>query len=466
MKNKKLLALALAASVFALTAMPMAATYASSNNEAAGVLGVTGGSPINVAANNDKFTIELTIADVFENYSGIRLRLDYNSSVIQMSGPVKWETVGGFYGEDGLTMPDPMPTDPNDVTEWLNVSGLAGFAAPNSTPTAICTIDFNIVAPAGTAVDEIVKINNFALAKTTATETDTPGYPIFTGDYGLLFDDLNVRVIRPGPGGPTGPTNPGGGTTGPGGSTNTGGNTGTTPVTPDDDGTSASGTSGNGETNINEGETPLGVSFFTAHVQYIFGYPDGSVQPDASITRAEAVSIFFRLIDDDDKEAAIPNAFFDVPADEWYAQSVSYAAKMQIVLGYPDGGFHPEDRITRAEFATIMSRFVPSGAPSASRFSDVPSDHWASGFIDVCAANGWIMGYPDGTFQPESPISRAEVVTVLNRALNRGIAIEDMPQTIPSYIDLPTNHWAYADVIEASAPHDFTRGADGNEIWN
>ena len=216
---------------------------------------------------------------------------------------------------------------------------------------------------------------------------------------------------------------------------------------------------------INDGMTPLGISFHRAHVQFIFGDPDGSVRPDASITRAEAVTVFYRLIDDGGKQNPLPNPFPDVPGDEWYAGYVSYAANKGIVLGYPDGSFRPADNITRAEFATIMSRFVDASVAPSSGFADVPSDHWAKGPIDACAANGWIEGYMDGTFRPENPITRAEAVTILNRALSRGVALENVPPTVPSYIDLPRSHWAYTQVIEASVQHEFTRDGDGAEIW-
>ena len=216
---------------------------------------------------------------------------------------------------------------------------------------------------------------------------------------------------------------------------------------------------------IGEQETPLGISFLSDHVQFIFGYPDGTVRPDASITRAEAVTMIYRLIDDASKETPLGSSFSDVPRSEWYAHYVTYAASKGIVLGYPDGGFHPEDNITRAEFATIMSRFIPGASGGAPSFSDVGAGHWAVSYVGACAANGWIRGYPDGTFMPENSITRAESVAVLNRMLGRGIALESIPSSVPSYNDMGTNHWAYADVIEASVEHDFTMGADGKEIW-
>ena len=242
-------------------------------------------------------------------------------------------------------------------------------------------------------------------------------------------------------------------------------------------------------------KTSFGLQFIKDHVQFINGYSDGAVQPDASLTRAEAVTIIYRLVDDDGKEAPAQPMFSDVSASRWFTHAVAYTSLKGIVQGYRDGGFHPEDQITRAEFSTIMAKFAPA-APAASdasgtsyaldasgtsyaldasgtayaldaslAFADVPARHWASQYIDACAANGWIVGYPNGTFQPESPISRAEAVTILNRALGRAIAKDDIPAGVPSYSDLPTKHWAYAQIIEASVAHEPTLGAGGTETW-
>ena len=272
---------------------------------------------------------------------------------------------------------------------------------------------------------------------------------------------------------PTPTTAPGGGTgtgTGSGSGSGTGSGTGTaatsTPTPTPSPTPEATPTPTPDETQIVDEEQPLGsVSFLKDHIQFIFGYPDGTVHPDAGVTRAEAVTMIFRLIDDADKEAPAESAFTDVPQNAWYAQYVAYAASKGIVQGYPDGGFHPDDSITRAEFATIMARFLAEPSGAAPDFADVPAGHWAAGYIGACVANGWIKGYPDGTFMPESSITRAESVAVLNRMLNRGIAIDDIPGSVPSYGDLPKTHWAYADIIEASVAHEYTRNEGGTEIW-
>jgi hypothetical protein len=375
----------------------------------------------------------------------------------------------------GLQSVEKVPPDaktPDDVIEWGYLAGKPTNPAIGETPFTICTLEFR-VKTAGTSVNTTISIRDFAVLRVTAKESNVPGYPIYE-TTSEEFANISISVTRSG-GGDSGGGGGGGGGGGdpiPGDATPTPTPAPATP-TPDNSKTppparqtaEPDGTSG-GITFINDGVTPLGISFLKAHVQFIFGYPDGTVHPDSSITRAEAVTIFYRLIDDVAKDSPLPNPFNDVPAGEWYEQYVSYAARRGIVLGYPDGGFRPENNITRAEFATIMSRFVEASSSSTASFKDVSGDHWAIGYIKTCAANGWITGYPDGSFRPENPITRAEAVTVLNRALNRGIALEDVPATVPSYSDLPRDHWAYTQVIEASVQHEFTRNAKGTEIWN
>ena len=222
----------------------------------------------------------------------------------------------------------------------------------------------------------------------------------------------------------------------------------------------------NGETPIDDDFIPGGVAFLKDHVQYIHGYPDGSVRVDTNVTRAEAITIIFRLIDDEGKTTPTQSSFYDVPDNEWYSQAVAYAEGKGIVIGYPDGGFHPDDWLTRAEFATLVSRFVSLEQQEESlRFSDVPDDHWAEPYIYKCVAQGLIIGFPDGTFRPENLNTRAEVVVIMNRLLNRGIALADIPEGVPVYSDLPIDHWAYSHVIEASVEHDYILNEENSEIW-
>ncbi len=204
------------------------------------------------------------------------------------------------------------------------------------------------------------------------------------------------------------------------------------------------------------------------HFAYIIGYPDGNVHPEANITRAEVATIFFRLLQDDVREANFTrsNGFSDVSARQWLNNAVSTMAKMDIVRGYPDGTFRPNENITRAEFAAIAARFDSKAGAPAADFSDV-SGHWASAEIAKAAANGWINGYPDGTFKPDQDITRAEAMALVNRVLNRDP--KDPSDLLESMIKWPDNmdtrNWYYLDVQEATNSHEYERTTKASEKW-
>ena len=201
------------------------------------------------------------------------------------------------------------------------------------------------------------------------------------------------------------------------------------------------------------------------HIRYIQGFPDGTVRPDSNITRAEAVVIFWRLVRSEDKSDATGSRFSDVNGDEWHAQAVNYLAQMGVITGYEDGAFRPENSITRAEFATMVSRFDKLESAAIEPFTDVPQDHWAHSYIISTYLKGWMNGYSGKAFYPESPITRAEVVITVNCMLGRWIRAQDIPTQLHGlYPDLSTSHWAFAEIIEASVEHGYERQESGYEI--
>ena len=150
-----------------------------------------------------------------------------------------------------------------------------------------------------------------------------------------------------------------------------------------------------------------------------------------------------------------PSQFKDVVSGKWFSNYIGFLEGYKVLTGYPDGTFKPNNRITRAEFAVIVSKFFEAKATEMS-FKDVKANHWAKEYIDSLAANNMMGGYPDGTFKPEQAITRAEVVTVINKAINRTpdkAAIDANSQNEKKYKDLKKTHWAYYDVIEASTDH-------------
>lgn len=203
------------------------------------------------------------------------------------------------------------------------------------------------------------------------------------------------------------------------------------------------------------------------HFAYVYGYPDGRVGPLNNITRAEVAAIFYRLLRKDIRmeSQTTENSFDDVPADAWYVTEVSTLARLGVFVGRTTDVFAPDAPITRAEFATVCARFDQSGAAEDRDFSDI-GGHWAEQYIRQAAALGWVQGYPDGTFGPDRPITRAEAVTMINRVLRRNPGSkDDLLSGMKVWPDNPEGAWYYLEVQEATNGHEFHRKADGHEKW-
>ena len=194
----------------------------------------------------------------------------------------------------------------------------------------------------------------------------------------------------------------------------------------------------------------------TDHFAYIVGYGNGEVQPQNSITRAEVAAIFFRLLEDGIRSENFThqNDFSDVAADAWYCSSVSTLSRMGIIAGYPDGTFRPNAPITRAEFAAIATRFDNNGDKTPVNFTDIIG-HWAEGEITVAANHGWVSGYGDDTFRPQNQITRAETMSLVNRVLKRlpETPADLLPDMITWTDNADTSSWYYLPVQEATNSH-------------
>ena len=204
------------------------------------------------------------------------------------------------------------------------------------------------------------------------------------------------------------------------------------------------------------------------HFAYVIGYPDGGVHPHATITRAETATIFFRLLTEKTRKDNLTkyHSFRDVPQGAWYYAAVATMAKLKIITGYPDGTFQPDAPVTRAEFAAIAARFDEKSARTTASFRDIYG-HWAERYISRSAELGWIRGYTDNTFRPDQSITRAEAMALINRVLNRNPeSKDDLLRSMNIFNDnLDTAKWYYLDVQEAANSHDFIRKANGYEMW-
>ena len=204
------------------------------------------------------------------------------------------------------------------------------------------------------------------------------------------------------------------------------------------------------------------------HYAYIVGYPNGNVEPNGNITRAEVATIFFRLLTEKVRTAnsTQSNSLSDVTRGQWFNHAVSTLSSMGIVKGHNDGTFAPNAPITRAEFAAIAARFDDKNRDTSSKFTDIAS-HWAKNEIGIAANKGWINGYPDGTFRPNQYITRAEAMTLVNRVLNR--LPENSSDLLNSMIKWPDNSdasaWYYLAVQEATNSHYYKTKENKFEKW-
>lgn len=187
------------------------------------------------------------------------------------------------------------------------------------------------------------------------------------------------------------------------------------------------------------------------HVAYLQGYGKGLVKPEGEITRAEAITMLYRLMDSASaKKWYTPyNNFTDVAKDAWYNDAVSTLANAG-VLRYTSGLLNPNEKITRAEFFYMLTGFTNASYTGKCTFTDVTLTHWAYDELALAQYLGWIKGYGGGVVYPDDTISRAEVAAVLNRVLDRDNC---KTKDTKNFADNPVNAWYYQDIVEASISH-------------
>ena len=229
-------------------------------------------------------------------------------------------------------------------------------------------------------------------------------------------------------------------------------NTYTKPSTP------SGGSSGGGSPVLNTDD----------HYSYIIGYKDGYLRPYGTITRGEVATIFFRLLTDEarDKYWSQTNNYSDCNSDLWCNNAISTLSNMGIIDGYTDGTFRPYGKITRAQFAKIAVGFFETTKKEyQGYYSDVPENAWFTDYVEAASRVGLIQGFEDGTFRPNTNITRAQACVIVNRALNRK---PDEDHLLPEkqMVTWPDNNpgdWYYADMQEATNSHDYTWLSKGSE---
>lgn len=202
-------------------------------------------------------------------------------------------------------------------------------------------------------------------------------------------------------------------------------------------------------------------------ISYIKGYPDGTFRPQANVTRAEAAQMFATLLNGGANFGTSSATRFSDASDDWFSKAVNYVVAKGLISGYPDGTFKPNESITRAEFAQMISGYVKNEKKSTTDFQDV-KDHWAKDAIDKLYGNKNVSGYPDGSFKPNAKITRAEAVTILNSVFDRNTSALSLnnvnKSALNKFSDVNEGFWAYYNIIDAANSHDRERLNSSSEV--
>ncbi len=198
---------------------------------------------------------------------------------------------------------------------------------------------------------------------------------------------------------------------------------------------------------LNPNKPPLVLRQGVRYKPYIDGYDTGLAGPTDSITRAEVVQIMYNLLHPSYVEVDMRYAkgFDDISEDSWYTEAVAFCVEYGLIA--PNDVFRPNDEITRAEIAVILSRIIVNAVEYQvdTTFSDTEG-HWAEEYINLLQANDIAFGFTDGSFKPDAVSSRAEFCAFLNRTLKR----PDGYGTSITFPDLPESYWAYDDMMNAA----------------
>ena len=180
--------------------------------------------------------------------------------------------------------------------------------------------------------------------------------------------------------------------------------------------------------------------------------------------------MFVKLVNNGAELPKNPTTSFKDANNAWYSDEINYAVAKGFIKGYSDGTFKPNQAITRAEFAQMISAFVKNGYPGTGSFKDVKG-HWASDAISALYGNKNIKGYGDGTFKPDQKLTRAEAVTILNSVFGRNTKSNSFANVseagLRRFSDVSKSHWAYYEILDASNGHNAAKieGMDQVSVW-
>ncbi len=181
-----------------------------------------------------------------------------------------------------------------------------------------------------------------------------------------------------------------------------------------------------------------------ASIRYLAGYSDGTFRPDQPITRYEVAQALVYLLELGDGSTA--QRFPDMHAQ--YQTAVAKLVEAGLISGYPDGTFQGGSSMTRAQLCKILClilNYKEEAGLAERSFPDV-KDHWAIGYIGALVKSGYVNGYDDGTFRPDRAVSRAEFAALINRIAGR----KNVEGEVLEYIDVLFDFWGYDDIHNAS----------------
>ncbi|MBP2025631.1 S-layer homology domain-containing protein [Peptoniphilus stercorisuis] len=178
---------------------------------------------------------------------------------------------------------------------------------------------------------------------------------------------------------------------------------------------------------------------------YIKGYPGGEFRPNNNMTRGEAAMMMARLINGSENFGTSKLTNFSDANYEWYSEAINFVVAKGLINGYPNGTFNPNGKITRAEFTQMISKYLTTNGTKQINFNDV-SGHWAQPAINKVASGGIIDGYTDGSFKPNKEITRAEASKILNGTFG----VTSTGSYTKYFTDVKKSDWFYNDVMNAA----------------
>ncbi len=198
----------------------------------------------------------------------------------------------------------------------------------------------------------------------------------------------------------------------------------------------------------------------TDHIAYIEGYPDGTVRPTGSLTRAEAAAMIYRVFKPGMLKEGNLNQFSDMKG-HWAQKYVAALADKGVINGTSETTFTPNAAIKRQELFTMIGRMFGEAYTTdgiiGNTFADIGSGYYVR-FINLLYTLGLVQGDNDTTVRPADNITRAETAALLNRLLLRSPANESSSTVDNAKVwpDNPVGAWYYADIMEASNSHNYT----------